>query len=58
MAIVRITKGKLEGLWKATITFKNAYCRKGHSEVFETKYDAKDWIEGIKKFSKADRRKK
>lgn len=39
-----------DGNWKATICFKNSYARKGTSEVFDTKYDAQDWIKGIRKF--------
>tara|TARA_R100001530_G_scaffold107210_1_gene74945 strand:+ start:62 stop:310 length:249 start_codon:yes stop_codon:yes gene_type:complete len=46
---------KPDGNWKATIGFKNEYTRKGSSETFETKYDAQDWVKGIKAFK---RRKK
>jgi hypothetical protein len=37
------------GNWKATIDFENSYAKKGTSEIFETRYDAEDWLKSIKK---------
>ena len=48
MAIKRSTKGRMAYLWKATIDFDNTYAKKGTHEWFETKYDAEDWLKGIK----------
>jgi len=49
MAIKRIKSGRYAGLYKATIDFKNSYAKKGTSEYFETRYDAEDWLNDIKR---------
>ena len=47
--VKQFKKGKKEGLWKATINFENTYARKGTFELFETKYDAEQWLKAVKK---------
>jgi len=45
-----------DGIWKATIGFKNNYTRKGASETFDTKNDANAWVKGIRAFNKRRKR--
>lgn len=42
-------KQRKDGLWKATIQFSNKCVKKGTSELWDTKWEAKDWINDMRR---------